>query len=158
MSGVQWSKLLMNLNNALNALSGLSLVDELSDYRWRRLLAAQVAEAIACLRAHGIAMQRIGRVAPAMIPHVLRLPDWAFTVLARQMLTIDPSARSSMADDLERGLATEIDELQGAIIDLAERASLPVPTIAAVHRLTKFSEDRRQGSPRLSPNDVIAAI
>ena len=36
MTGVQWGKLLLNLNNALNALSGLPLATQLADRRWRR--------------------------------------------------------------------------------------------------------------------------
>ena len=51
---VQWGKLLFNLNNALNALSGLPLATQLADRRWRRLLAAQIEEALAVLEASGI--------------------------------------------------------------------------------------------------------
>src|SRR5215469_7960597 len=40
--GVQWGKLLLSLNNGLNALSGLPLLDQLRDRAWRRVLAAQV--------------------------------------------------------------------------------------------------------------------
>ena len=40
MPAVQWGKLLLNLNNALNALSGLPLATQLADRRWRLLLAA----------------------------------------------------------------------------------------------------------------------
>ncbi|CCV10066.1 2-dehydropantoate 2-reductase (fragment) [Mesorhizobium sp. STM 4661] len=45
MKAVQWGKLLMNLNNALVALSGLPLATELSDRRWRLILAGQIEEA-----------------------------------------------------------------------------------------------------------------
>jgi 2-dehydropantoate 2-reductase len=38
---VQWAKLLLNLNNAINALSGLPLQAELSDRRFRRCPAQQ---------------------------------------------------------------------------------------------------------------------
>lgn len=39
---VQWGKLLINLNNALVALSGLPLASELADRRWRLILAGQI--------------------------------------------------------------------------------------------------------------------
>ena len=39
---VQWGKLVINLNNALNALSGLTLKDQLLDRDWRRLMADQM--------------------------------------------------------------------------------------------------------------------
>ena len=37
MAGVVWGKLLLNLNNALNALAGVPLATELADPRWRNL-------------------------------------------------------------------------------------------------------------------------
>jgi 2-dehydropantoate 2-reductase len=86
---VQWGKLLFNLNNALNALSGLPLATQLADRRWRRLLAAQIEEALAVLRASGIHPARIESVPPGLIPFILRLPDAVFRVAARRMLAID---------------------------------------------------------------------
>jgi 2-dehydropantoate 2-reductase len=51
MPGVQWGKLLLNLNNAINALSDLPLRDQLSQRPWRAILAAQMAEGLAAMRA-----------------------------------------------------------------------------------------------------------
>ena len=119
---VQWGKLLLNLNNALNALSGLPLATQLADRRWRLLLAAQIEEALAVLKAAGIAPARIEGVPPRLIPSILRLPDWLFRLVARRMLAIDPAARSSMWEDLAARRPTEIDYLQGAILALADKA------------------------------------
>jgi 2-dehydropantoate 2-reductase len=44
--GVQWGKLLLNLNNALNALAGLPLRRQLGQRSWRRLFADQMAEGL----------------------------------------------------------------------------------------------------------------
>ena len=45
-----------------------------------------------------------------MTPHILRLPTPLFTRIAARMLTIDPSARTSMAYDSDgRARPTEID-------------------------------------------------
>ena len=52
--GVQWGKLLVNLNNALNALAGLPLRRQLAQRPWRRLFADQMAEGLAAIRAEGI--------------------------------------------------------------------------------------------------------
>jgi 2-dehydropantoate 2-reductase len=109
MAGVLWGKLLLNLNNALNALAGVPLAAELADRRWRRLLARQIEEGLAVLRAAGIAPARIEGVPPRAVPRILRLPDWLFRRVARRMLAIDPKARSSMWEDLERHRPTEIE-------------------------------------------------
>ncbi|WP_292579550.1 2-dehydropantoate 2-reductase, partial [Mesorhizobium sp.] len=140
MKAVQWSKLLMNLNNALVALSDLPLASQLADRIWRVLLAAQIDEALAAMRAAGIAPARITGLPPALLPKVLRLPDWLFGLLARRMLAIGPQARSSMWDDLKRGRPTEIDELQGAVIRLARQAGIPAPMNERVAALVLQAE------------------
>ncbi|TIV47993.1 MAG: 2-dehydropantoate 2-reductase, partial [Mesorhizobium sp.] len=68
MKAVQWGKLLMNLNNALVALSDLPLASQLADRSWRVILAAQIDEALAAMRAAGIAPARITGLPPALLP------------------------------------------------------------------------------------------
>ena len=48
------------------------------------------------------------------MPPLLRLPDGIFNVLLGRTTQIDPQARSSMSEDLQRGRRTEIDYLQGS--------------------------------------------
>lgn len=155
MAAVLWGKLLMNLNNALVALSGLPLATELADRRWRLILAAQIDEALIAMKAANIHPARIAGLRPALLPYLLRLPDWVFRRLARRMLAIDPEARSSMWDDLERRQPTEIEELQGAILGLSERAGAPAPVTRRVAELVREAEVDGRGPPGLSP-DAIA--
>lgn len=152
--GVQWGKLLVNLNNALNALSGLSLRDQLSQPAWRRLLADQIAEALKTMTAEGVAPVATTPLPASWTPHVLRLPDWAFGMVAGRMIKIDPKARSSMADDLDRGRPTEIDYLQGTIVEIARRRRLAVPLSERIVALIKQAEGAGKGSPRLLPDQV----
>ena len=150
-------KLLHDLNNALNALSGLPLVSQLSDRAWRRVLAAQIREALAVLSAASVAPARLDKVPPKLIPAILSLPDPVFRVLARRMLAMDPEARSSMWDDLQKRRTTEIDYLQGAIIALGEKVRLPTPVARQIMKLIKAAEAASRGSPRLGPIEVMGA-
>jgi 2-dehydropantoate 2-reductase len=154
MAGVLWGKLLLNLNNALNALAGIPLAAELGDKRWRRLLARQIEDGLKVLKAAGIRPARIEGVPPGAVPRILRLPDWLFRRVAASMLAIDPEARSSMWDDLERRRPTEIDHLQGAILRLAGKTGVRVPLTERIVRLVKEAEAARLGSPRLTPERV----
>ncbi len=154
MTGVLWGKLVLNLNNALNALSGLPLAAQLADRRWRALLAAQVAEALRVIKAANVGLARIEGVHPRMVPMILRLPDPVFWLVAGRMLAIDPAARSSMWEDLERRRATEVDYLQGAILDLAARRGVAAPLTQRIAALVKDAERAGQGSPRLAPDQV----
>jgi 2-dehydropantoate 2-reductase len=151
---VQWGKLLINLNNALVALSGLPLASELADRRWRLILAGQIDEALEAMKASGIAPARIGGLRPGLLPKLLRLPDWLFRLVARRMLAIDPQARSSMWDDLQRGRPTEIGDLQGAVLSLAEKAGTPAPLLKRVAALVRQAEREKRGSPGLTPEAV----
>lgn len=156
MKAVQWGKLLMNLNNALVALSDLPLARQLADRSWRAILAAQIDEALAAMRAAGITPARITGLPPSLLPKVLRLPDWLFGLLARRMLAIDPRARSSMWDDLKRSRPTEIEELQGAVIRLAKQRGIPTPVNERVAALVRQAEAEKRGPPGLTPEKVRA--
>lgn len=137
---IQWGKFLLNLNNAPNALSGLTLHAQLLSRPWRRLMADQMAEALRVLRAHGCAIQATTPVPVGLVPHVLRLPTPMFRRVAAKMLTIDPQARTSMAHDLAAGRITEVDALQGRIIAMGRAKSVPTPLCNAMLAAVKRAE------------------
>lgn len=146
---VQWGKFLLNLNNAPNGLSGLTLHKQLLSRPWRRLMADQMAEALCVLRAHGCAIQATTPLPVALVPHVLRLPTPLFRRIAAKMLTVDPQARTSMAHDLEAGRLTEVDALQGRIIAMGAEKSVPTPICSAIRDAVKRAE--RDGVKPQSP-------
>ena len=104
-AGVQWGKLLVNLNNALNALSDLPLRRQLAQRPWRMLFADQMAEGLAAIRAEGIKPVSSTPIPASWTPPLLRLPDAIFEALLGRTMKIDPEARSSMWEDLQRGRA-----------------------------------------------------
>jgi 2-dehydropantoate 2-reductase len=154
---VMWGKLLVNLNNALNALSDLPLHQQLRDRRWRLLMSRQMREGLAVLRAAGVRPAPVEGVPPRLMAFALRLPDALFRLAARGMLAVDKNARSSMWDDLRRGRQTEIDHLQGEIVRLAAGHGIPAPLNRRVLELIKEAEEAQNGSPALSPEAISAA-
>jgi 2-dehydropantoate 2-reductase len=153
-----WSKLLINLNNALNALSDLPLAEELADRRWRLLLSGQMREAFPVLEAANIRVVPIEGIHPRLVAFALRLPDPVFRLVARRMLAVDPLARSSMWEDLEAWRPTEIDDIQGEIVRLAERHGQAVPLNRRVVRCIEEAEAAKRGSPGLNPAAVNAGL
>ncbi|WP_037310601.1 2-dehydropantoate 2-reductase [Ruegeria halocynthiae] len=147
---VQWGKLVINLNNALNALSGLTLKEQLLNRNWRRLMADQMAEALCVLKVAGHPVASTTPLPAWMTPHILRLPTPLFTRIAARMLTIDPSARTSMAYDLAAGRPTEIDSLQGEIIRIGAETGTPTPICAKVLRLIE-----QQPGTALKPDQIF---
>jgi 2-dehydropantoate 2-reductase len=154
--GVQWGKLLLNLNNALNALADLPLRQQLAQRGWRKLYADQVAEALAAIRAEGIKPVSPTPIPVGWMPALLRLPDSIFAALLGRTMKIDPEARSSMWEDLQRGRRTEIDYLQGVITDIADRRGLPAPLSRRIVELVRKAEADGKGSPGLTPEQVRA--
>ncbi|MBR1213574.1 2-dehydropantoate 2-reductase [Bradyrhizobium sp. JYMT SZCCT0180] len=152
--GVQWGKLLLNLNNALNALADLPLRRQLAQRPWRRLFADQVTEGLAAMRAEGIKPVSPTPLPPGWMPHLLRLPDMMFEAVLGWTMKIDPEARSSMWEDLQRGRRTEIDYFQGVITEIAERRGLDVPLSRRVVELIRKAEAAGQGSPGLTPDQI----
>jgi 2-dehydropantoate 2-reductase len=138
---VQWAKLLFNLNNAINALSGLPLKQELSQRDYRRSLALAQREALKLLAAAGVLPAKLTPLPPGLIPAVLFLPDGIFRVIAKKMLAIDPLARSSMLDDLDAGNKTEVDWLNGEIVRLASQLGRHAPVNARLVELVHAAED-----------------
>jgi 2-dehydropantoate 2-reductase len=155
--GVQWGKLVLNLNNALNALSDLPLRRQLSQRPWRRLFADQMAEGLAAIRAEGIKPVSPTPIPPAWMPSLLRLPNFIFEPMLGRTMKIDPEARSSMWEDLKHGRRTEIDYLQGVITEIAERRGLAAPLSRRIVELIRQAERDARGSPGLTPEQIRAA-
>ncbi|TDW95123.1 ketopantoate reductase [Kribbella pratensis] len=141
---VQWAKLLLNLNNPINALSNLPLRDELSQRAYRRCLAAAQAETLGLLDAAGIRPAQLLAVPMHRFPAVLRLPDFLFRRLASKVLAVDPLARTSMWEDLEAGRTTEIDYLNGEVVRLAESLGRTAPVNARLVELIRAAEAERR--------------
>ena len=157
MRAVQWAKLLLNLNNPVNALSGRPLREQLLTPDLRRVTAALMAEALALLRLAHQPLARLTPLPPAALPAVMRLPTPLFRLVASKMLRIDPRARSSMADDLARGRQTEIAALCGEVVRLAGSLGRDAPRNA---RMITLVESAEAGSLRVpcEPRDLRRAI
>jgi 2-dehydropantoate 2-reductase len=158
LSPLQWSKLLINLNNAVNALGGVPLHEQIRDRAYRRVMAACVREGIAAMRANGMKIARVGRMLPTLAPYVLSLPDVLFLRVASLMVKVDRTARSSMLDDLELRRTTEIDYLNGEIVRLAERQNVPVPVNRRLIALVKEAEKAGVGSPRIASAELLSRV
>jgi 2-dehydropantoate 2-reductase len=156
-TGVQWGKLIINLNNALSALSDMPLAAQLANREWRRLFADQMAEGLAALKAAGIAPVSATPIPANWTPTLLRLPNMIFNAILGRTMKIDPEARSSMWQDLKQGRKTEIDYLQGAVIALAEQNNVDVPLMRRIVALIKDAEAAGKGPPGLTPAQIRGA-
>ncbi len=127
MAAVLWGKLLLNLNNALNALSGLPLATQLADRRWRLLLAAQMDEALAVLKAAQHPSGLHGGRAAARHP-------------------ADPAAARCAVPG--RGAAHDVDRSAGALLHVGGPAAAPRRPRSTTCRAPSWHSPRGQACRR----------
>jgi 2-dehydropantoate 2-reductase len=156
MDAVLHAKLLLNLNNAINALSGMPLRAELDIRDFRRCLSLAQREALRVMARSGTAPAKLTAVSPTVMARALRLPDPLFRRFGGKVLAIDPAARSSMADDLAAGRPTEVDWINGAVVDLAREAGMKAPVNGRLAALVHDAE--RAIHPRWTGRDLLAAL
>ena len=140
MPAIAWGKLLINLNNAVNALSGRTLLEQLKERDYRRVVAASILEALGLLEAAGIEPAKIGPLPPRLLPHAIASPNLVFNNLFLKIQKIDSKARSSMADDLRAGRPTEIAYLNGEVVALAKKLGRQAPVNEAIVSLIRQAE------------------
>ena len=120
--------------------------------------AAELGAPIAVIGAEGIRPVSPTPIPLSWLPTLLRLPDPVFELLLGRTMKIDPEARSSMWEDLQRGRRTEIDYLQGVVTEIADRRGLEVPLSRRIVALMRDAEIAGQGSPRLTPDQIRSSV
>ncbi|MEO2265800.1 2-dehydropantoate 2-reductase [Pseudoalteromonas sp. YIC-656] len=141
MKPVVFGKLLLNLNNALNAIADMPIKAELENHAIRRTLAGAMREWIAVAKAMDCELAQFTKVKPAKVRVILSLPNWLFKRVASAMLDIDPKARSSMWEDIQAGRKTEVEFLNGAVVKLGAQHNVPTPInqaiVQSIHKLER---------------------
>jgi 2-dehydropantoate 2-reductase len=110
--GTIWDKLLVNV--ATGALAGITRLPYGGLYSVPEIRAtalAAVAEGIAVARAHGVVLTS-------------ELPEDAWNLACAGL---PPEFKTSMLQSLEKGLATEIDFINGAVVSAGERCGVATP-------------------------------
>jgi 2-dehydropantoate 2-reductase len=154
----QWTKLVVNLNNAISALSGAPTQKLLVTPAYRHIIAAVVREALDVLRAARIRPAKLRGVPIHFMPAVLRLPTPLVRLVTRAQMKVDPDARSSMWEDLTRGRPTEVDYLNGEIVRLAEKSGVAAPINARIVSLIREAEKKGPGSPGHDPHTLSSLL
>ncbi len=158
MSAVLWGKLLLNLNNAINALSNIPLKSELNQRDYRCCLALAQREALALYALAGIKPIQLTALPPRWLARLLTVPDWLFQRLAQRMLAMDPLARSSMWEDLEAGRRTEVDWIQGEVVALASALNSTAPVNACLLALIREAEQAGAGRRAWAGHELLARL
>ena len=134
-----WTKLIGNLSfNPIAALTGYLMSEIVSDEDVLDVIRAMMREGMQVAEHYGV---RIAMTVDQRID------------LARQL----GAAKISMLQDLEQRRQLELDAIVGSVIELAERASIAVPTIRHVHALAQ-ARVRALGIGALRRGESVRAL
>lgn len=130
MAGVKWSKLAINAAmTSCGVVSGSTLGEMIDHAPSNRAFLGVMRETLAVMKAAGIPFVRVGPIRTNLLA---KLP----TPLARAVLRLVAKrygrASSSSSQSLARGEPTEVDALNGLIVETGERCGVPTPINAAV--------------------------
>jgi 2-dehydropantoate 2-reductase len=156
--GAQWSKLAINCTiTTIGALTGENLGDMLKDARARKAFLGVYREVIDTALALGMRPERI-----AADPMLLYVPEnagflkrYLKDLLARIVGRKYGRLKSSSLQSLERGRKTEIDFLNGYVVEQALKAGVPTPFNQCLTRMIKEIEEGRR---RLSPANMAELL
>jgi 2-dehydropantoate 2-reductase len=159
--GALWSKLAINCAITTPcALTGDTLSVIAQDRRIRRVVLLTYREAVDTAEALGIHLERI-----ATHPKRLYLPHnvGRLTALWKDLLVQLAGrrygrAKPSMLQSLERGRKTEIDYLNGYVVEQAKRAGVSTPVNAALVRMIKEIELGERSIDRKNLDDLLAQV
>ncbi|MGB5683276.1 MAG: 2-dehydropantoate 2-reductase [Polyangiales bacterium] len=154
----QWTKLLINLNNAINALSGIPTREMILSGQYRKVIAMLLDEGLEVLEDAGVRPAKFRGVSLRIMSFILKLPTPIVRLVIGAQLRMDPDARTSMAQDLERHRLTEVEFLNGEIVTLARANSRDAPLNRRIVELVHEAERVGGGSPHLDAKTLLALI
>jgi 2-dehydropantoate 2-reductase len=148
-----YCKLALNMTNSVTTLLGLDMqkVSDLDLYQ--NILVGAIYEAVQVLRAAGVHEQDLAPLpnwktlwAAAKLPHIFTRRTYRNNLHHMNL--------SSMAQDvyLRKSAITELDDLNGEILRMADQYRVPVPINRAVYRLCQ----QHFADPNFQPLDVRA--
>jgi 2-dehydropantoate 2-reductase len=154
---VAWGKLLLNLANAVCALTHTTAKDLLTVPDLRAIYAAVLDEAVALIE-HA----RIRYQLPMPLPYKLfrqiilhggPLPWW----IARVRNGLQEGSYPSMVADIEAGRPTEVEQLNGEIVRLGQAQGIPTPVNSKIVEMVQAIEGKLVPA-YLSPAELRARL
>jgi 2-dehydropantoate 2-reductase len=145
--GAHWLKLIVNLNNALPALTNLALHEVLANDYLRSLVVQMMREGLQVVQQAGIQLAGLPD-APALLIQLLgRLPtglaSGLLAIQARRLAGAEPLLVSTLQSVL-RNQPTEIDYLNGEIVRAGAQWNVPTPLNATIVAMVHETEQSGQ--------------
>lgn len=140
MESYTWSKLIVNLQNVITALTGQTIKESILDKNSREVLIATMREGINIVEQSGISLKTLPDIDPIKTVRRLSLFNSTLLKIGSRIMKLRSNARTSMWQSLSRGKPTEIDYINGEILILARKNNLQAPINKRLVELIKKAE------------------
>ena len=153
-TGAQWTKLVINMVNALPAITGRSVQEVVKDAALRRVLTVSMRECVRVGLGSGVHFETLQGLSHRRLRTFARMPLWAAGSLPKLMarrMGKTPNPGSTL-QSLKRGQTTEVDYLNGAVVRAAQAIGRQAPVNAELVRMVH--EVEKSGS-FLTAADVV---
>ena len=151
--GFLWSKLILNLQIAVTALTGQTIKESIVNKDSRKILVATMKEGVEIVEKSGITLEPLPEIDPRRIMRRLNRFDSMMLCIGSRFMGLKENARNSMWQSLSRGKQTEIDYINGEIVHLAEQNNLKAPINTKLIELVKEAE-RKHSTKSFAPSEL----
>jgi len=144
--GAHWTKLIWNLNNAVPAVTGLSIQENNRCPRIRELNIGLIREGFEVIESAGIKTAPVPGVPLSLIKTMVKMPLLvsSFVVKSKTRSLGKTPVLTSTLQSIRRGRSTEIDYLNGEIVNLGKQNDVPTPlnslVVELVHQVESTGE------------------
>jgi len=156
---VLWGKLIINLQNAPNALVGRPLSECIPNRAYRQVMTAAWLEGLRASDAAGITINaKLNGKPLETVIKAMRMPSFIYAIVVRTLKPPDAAYRSSMWTDLDQKRSPEIQDLNGTIVDLAAAHGTKAPVNALLLRLVTEAHEAQRGSPNMPIEELLEVV
>lgn len=142
--GYLWSKLIVNLQNAVTALTGQTIKESILNKDSRAIIIATMNEGLNVLKHSDIKYKTLPDIDPKITIKRLKILNSTFLKIGSRLMKLNETARGSIWQSLNRGKPTEIDYINGEIVNLAKKHNLEAPINKKLVELVKQAEKTKK--------------
>jgi 2-dehydropantoate 2-reductase len=135
--GAHWTKLLWNLNNAVPAVTGLSIQEGNQYPQIRELNINLMKEGLEVIKLAGIKTAPVPGIPLSLMKAMVKMPLQisSFIVKSKTKSLGKTPILTSTLQSIRRGRSTEIDYLNGEIVNLGKKKGIPTPVNSLIVEL-----------------------